>query len=106
MKDLPRKRGIHVNPWQHFPRLITSIDFIKRDRPLKTRMLLIAVRLNFPWFLYDRAVGETDKFLEIQPTAPLLYPYWFLMSFRQNHAQNHGLQLVNFYVANVSIILT
>lgn len=32
MKELRRKRGIHVNPWQHFPRLITSIDFLKRDR--------------------------------------------------------------------------
>jgi hypothetical protein len=24
-----KKRGIHVNPWSHFPRLITSIDFLK-----------------------------------------------------------------------------
>jgi SNF2 family DNA or RNA helicase len=29
MRDLRRKRGIHVNPWTHFPRLITSIDFLK-----------------------------------------------------------------------------
>ena len=35
MKDLRRSRGIHVNPWQHFPRLITSIDFLKRDRPMR-----------------------------------------------------------------------
>lgn len=35
MKDLRRKRGIHVNPWNHFPRLITSIDFLKRERPLR-----------------------------------------------------------------------
>jgi superfamily II DNA or RNA helicase len=34
-KDLRRRRGIHVNPWQHFPRLITSIDFMKRERPLR-----------------------------------------------------------------------
>ena len=27
--------GIHVNPWAHFPRLITSIDFLKRDRPMR-----------------------------------------------------------------------
>jgi hypothetical protein len=33
---LRRKRGIHVNPWSHFPRLITSIDFLKRDRPLRS----------------------------------------------------------------------
>ncbi|MCI0391375.1 MAG: DISARM system SNF2-like helicase DrmD [Acidobacteria bacterium] len=35
LKDLRRKRGIHVNPWAHFPRLITSIDFLKRERPLR-----------------------------------------------------------------------
>jgi len=35
MKQLRRDRGIHVNPWAHFPRLITSIDFLKRDRPLR-----------------------------------------------------------------------
>jgi len=35
MKLLRRERGIHVNPWTHFPRLITSIDFIKRERPLR-----------------------------------------------------------------------
>ena len=32
---LRRKRGIHVNPWSHFPRLITSIDFLKCERPLR-----------------------------------------------------------------------
>ncbi len=35
MRALRRRRGIHVNPWGHFPRLISSIDFIKRDRPLR-----------------------------------------------------------------------
>ena len=35
MRDLRRQRGIHVNPWNHFPRLITSIDFLKRERPLR-----------------------------------------------------------------------
>ena len=35
MKQLRRQRGIHVNPWSHFPRLITSIDFLKRERPLR-----------------------------------------------------------------------
>ncbi len=32
---LRRSRGIHINPWNHFPRLITSIDFLKRERPLR-----------------------------------------------------------------------
>jgi ERCC4-related helicase len=35
MKRLRRERGIHANPWKHFPRLITSIDFLKRERPLR-----------------------------------------------------------------------
>ncbi len=35
MKDLRRSRGLHVNPWKHFPRLITSIDYLKRERPLR-----------------------------------------------------------------------
>lgn len=35
MRELRRSRGLHVNPWSHFPRLITSIDFIKRDRPMR-----------------------------------------------------------------------
>jgi SNF2 family DNA or RNA helicase len=35
LQDLRRRRGIHVNPWIHFPRLITSVDFFKRERPLR-----------------------------------------------------------------------
>jgi SNF2 family DNA or RNA helicase len=35
MRNLRRTRGLHTNPWSHFPRLITSIDFIKRDRPMR-----------------------------------------------------------------------
>ena len=35
MRDLRRRRGVHVNPWGHFPRLITSFDYLKRDRPLQ-----------------------------------------------------------------------
>ncbi|MFM7166552.1 MAG: DISARM system SNF2-like helicase DrmD, partial [Planctomycetaceae bacterium] len=35
MRELRRRRGIHVNPWSHFPRLITSIDFLKRERPMR-----------------------------------------------------------------------
>ncbi len=35
MKELRRERGIHVNPWTHFPRLITSIDYLKRERPMR-----------------------------------------------------------------------
>jgi SNF2 family DNA or RNA helicase len=33
--ELRRKRGLQVNPWTLFPRLITSVDFLKRPRPLR-----------------------------------------------------------------------
>jgi len=36
ISQLRRKRGIHVNPWEHFPRLITSMNFLKRERPLRS----------------------------------------------------------------------
>lgn len=32
IKRLRRDRGIRTNPWSHFPRLITSIDYIKGER--------------------------------------------------------------------------
>jgi ERCC4-related helicase len=35
LHELRRERGLHVNPWTHFPRLITSIDFLKRERPMR-----------------------------------------------------------------------
>ena len=35
MRYLRRSRGIHINPWAHFPRLITSIDFLKRERSMR-----------------------------------------------------------------------
>ncbi|MEI8166657.1 MAG: DISARM system SNF2-like helicase DrmD, partial [Chloroflexales bacterium] len=35
MRGLRRARGLHVNPWTHFPRLITSVDFLKRERPIR-----------------------------------------------------------------------
>lgn len=35
LRRLRRSRGLHVNPWIHYPRLITSIDFLKGDRPLR-----------------------------------------------------------------------
>ena len=35
LKWIRRNRGLNINPWAHFPRLITSIDFLKRDHPLR-----------------------------------------------------------------------
>jgi hypothetical protein len=41
LHELRRTRGVHTNPWSHFPRLITSIDFIKRERPLRLLKTLL-----------------------------------------------------------------
>lgn len=35
LRDLRRSRGLRSNPWTHFPRLIVSMDWLKRDRPMK-----------------------------------------------------------------------
>jgi superfamily II DNA or RNA helicase len=35
MSDLRRQQGIHANPWTHFPRLISSLEFFRRDRSLR-----------------------------------------------------------------------
>lgn len=35
LRQLRRTRGIHTNPWTHFPRLITSVDWLKRDMPMR-----------------------------------------------------------------------
>ncbi|QMU74135.1 DEAD/DEAH box helicase [Streptacidiphilus sp. P02-A3a] len=34
LKELRRSRGLYANPWTHYPRLIVSIDWLKRDRPM------------------------------------------------------------------------
>lgn len=35
LKELRRSRGIHANPWSSFPRLITSVDWLKNDIPMR-----------------------------------------------------------------------
>jgi hypothetical protein len=35
LRDLRRTRGLYANPWTHHPRLITSIDWVKRDRAMR-----------------------------------------------------------------------
>jgi len=34
LRELRRERGITANPWTHFPRLIVSMDWLKRPRPM------------------------------------------------------------------------
>src|SRR5262245_3554324 len=52
ISQLRRKRGIHVNPWTHFPRLITSIDFSSGSgryaRSAKRFLLAISPPIHAP----------------------------------------------------------
>jgi len=48
MRNLRRSRGIHSNPWTHFPRLITSVDFIKRDTPLRLFREVLPEQATYP----------------------------------------------------------
>lgn len=44
LATLRRQRGLYVNPWTHYPRLIVSVDWLKRDRPMRLlREMLPAV---------------------------------------------------------------
>lgn len=48
LRELRRSRGIHVNPWTHFPRLITSIDWLKRDTPMRMMRDVLPTSPTYP----------------------------------------------------------
>lgn len=48
LKELRRTRGIHTNPWTHFPRLIVSIDWLKRDLPMRFFRDVLPLQATYP----------------------------------------------------------
>lgn len=48
LKELRRSRGIHANPWTSFPRLITSIDWLKNDVPMRLMRDVLPVVPTYP----------------------------------------------------------
>ncbi|MCZ2109534.1 MAG: DISARM system SNF2-like helicase DrmD [Dehalococcoidia bacterium] len=48
LKDLRRSRGIHANPWSSFPRLITSMDWLKSEIPLRFMRDAIPPQPSYP----------------------------------------------------------
>ncbi|MGQ0837145.1 DISARM system SNF2-like helicase DrmD [Actinokineospora sp.] len=48
LRQLRRSRGPHTNPWSHYPRLIVSVDWLKRDRPLRLLRELLPVAPTYP----------------------------------------------------------
>lgn len=48
VKTLRRERGIHANPWSSFPRLITSMDWMKSGEGLRLIKDILPVRTTYP----------------------------------------------------------
>ncbi|MBS2964095.1 DISARM system SNF2-like helicase DrmD [Actinocrinis puniceicyclus] len=48
LKELRRSRGLYANPWTHYPRLIVSIDWLKRDRPLALLRSILPATPEYP----------------------------------------------------------
>jgi SNF2 family DNA or RNA helicase/dsDNA-binding SOS-regulon protein len=66
LKDLRRSRGIHANPWTHFPRLITSIDWLKRDVPTRMFQDVLPTHPTYPRPFDILVVDEAHN---VAPTA-------------------------------------
>lgn len=48
LRQLSRERGIHVNPWSSFPRLITSMDWMKGDEALRLIKDILPPHVTYP----------------------------------------------------------
>lgn len=48
IKEMRRERGIHANPWNSFPRLITSMDWAKAGEGLRAFRDILPVHANYP----------------------------------------------------------
>lgn len=77
IKELRRSRGIHANPWTSFPRLITSVDWLKSGEPLRMLRDVLPVHASYPRkfdvLVVDEAhnvapAGSTNYALESQRT--------------------------------------
>ncbi len=48
LRELRRTRGLYTNPWTHYPRLIVSVDWLKRDRPMRLLREVLPVTPRYP----------------------------------------------------------
>lgn len=48
LRQLSRERGIHANPWSSFPRLITSMDWMKGDDALRLIKDILPPHVTYP----------------------------------------------------------
>ncbi|MEU5402621.1 DISARM system SNF2-like helicase DrmD [Streptomyces sp. NPDC005963] len=48
LRKLRRSAGLYANPWRHYPRLIVSVDWLKRERSLRMLRELLPVVPEYP----------------------------------------------------------
>lgn len=48
LRRLRRERGLYTNPWTHYPRLIVSIDWLKRERPRRLMREVLPAGPRYP----------------------------------------------------------
>ncbi|SIO90586.1 DISARM system SNF2-like helicase DrmD [Nocardiopsis sp. JB363] len=48
VRGLRRERGLYANPWTHYPRLIVSVDWLKRERPRRMLREILPANPRYP----------------------------------------------------------
>ncbi len=95
--ELRREYGTHVNPWRSFPRLITSMDFLKGERhlnsflspdeygnPHRWDLLIVDEAHNFAPSGRTRYVHDSQRTRMLRRMAPLFEHRLFLSATPHN----------------------
>lgn len=70
LRQLRRERGIHCNPWTSFPRLITSMDWIKGGEGLRLLKDILPPQISYPRKFDILLIDEAHN---IAPAAAAAY---------------------------------
>jgi len=70
VKRLRRERGIHANPWTSFPRLISSMDWMKNGEGLRLLKDVLPPQITYPRKFDILVVDEAHN---VAPTASSSY---------------------------------
>ncbi|MFC3767679.1 DISARM system SNF2-like helicase DrmD [Paenibacillus sp. GCM10012303] len=70
IKQLRRERGIHANPWTSFPRLISSMDWMKSGEGLRLLKDILSPQITYPRKFDILVVDEAHN---IVPSASSQY---------------------------------
>lgn len=70
IRQLRRERGIHANPWSSFPRLITSMDWMKGGEGLRLLKDVLPPRVTYPRTFDILVVDEAHN---VAPAAATQY---------------------------------